>query len=599
MSRKNNDLTDGVNAAGASSAEEENNENTAAELLEQPVNVEKNNGISVSFSDTESEEDKAEEKPSEEQKDEKPKKKKRGHKKLRHGAMSVIYTVIFIAVIVLVNVIATMLFERYPLTIDLTESGKYSISEQSEEYIKSVDVPVTIKIFALEDSFIAVNDYTKQADEVIKNYCKFNDNISVEYIDVDSNPNIVTDYADQEVTAYSIIVETNAVDENGQPMKDDNGEQMKRVRSVSYMDMIELNEEFEKEASNSYGMTGEDYLIAYAGGSELNAFAMAVQANIVSASTADEAFISAIIAVTDPDPVTATVLTGREEAADISYLKRLLLANGYTVNEADIVSEDIPEDTDLCIIPAPTADYMDVEIEKIDAFLDNGGKLGKNLVYIASLYQQETPNLDEFLEEYYVQIETGVIIENDKEHYISNQYTTICDDISETFADDAGDNAKVLIQMARPIKLLAEEKGTIGTEAYLSSTDTAVVLDAQTGEQIENGKQIYAATASKAAFKDDGTADYSNIFVLGSESIVSNTYMSTSQYQNREYILSVINGLTGKSSVGITVEPKVISGNLFDITADQISLLKKIFIGVIPALTLILGLVVFLRRKHR
>lgn len=532
-------------------------------------------------------------------KDKKDKGKKREHKKLRHGAMSVIYTAVFIAVIVLINIIATIIFDKYPITFDLTKNNKYSVSEQSEEYIKGISVPVKIKIFAEEDSFIAINDYTKQANEVIKKYCRYNDNISVEYIDVDSNPNIVSEYADQNVEAYSMIVETESKDENGQPIKDENGDPLKRVRSVSYMDLIDLNDEFETEAQNSYGMSGEDYLIAYVGGNEANAFAMAVQADIVDASTADQAFISAIMAVTDPDPVVVSVLGGRDEYADITYFRKLLLANGYTVNDVNIVSEEIPEDTDLCVIPAPTVDYMPEEIDKVEAFLNNDGQMGKNLIYIASLSQQQTPNIDEFLEEYYIQVGSGVILENDMEHYLNYQYRTISDDISETFAGDTPDDAQILVEMARPIVLLEDEKGNIGTEAYLSSTANASVIDPQSGSTLENGKQIYAAVTSKVSFNDDGTADYSNIFVLGSDSIVSNQYMSISQYQNREYILNVTNGLTGKQSTGITIEPKVIEGKLFDITADQISLLKKIFIGVIPSLTLIIGFVIWLRRKHR
>jgi hypothetical protein len=152
---------------------------------------------------------------------------------------------------------------------------------------------------------------------------------------------------------------------------------------------------------------------------------------------------------------------------------------------------------------------------------------------------------------------------------------------------------------SRPITLLADEKGMIGTEAYVSSTDSAYVADMETGDEISNGTQIYAAVASKAKFNDDGSTDYSNILVIGSDAALSDTYLMYDQYQNREYILSVVNGLTGKSSTGITIEPKVITGNIFDITSAQITLLKVIFIGVIPAVTLIIGLVIWLRRKNR
>ena len=57
--------------------------------------------------------------------------------------------------------------------------------------------------------------------------------------------------------------------------------------------------------------------------------------------------------------------------------------------------------------------------------------------------------------------------------------------------------------------------------------------------------------------------------------------------------------MTGKTTSGLTIAPKVIKGNIFDITAEQIRLLKIIFIGVIPAVTLAIGLFIWLRRKNR
>jgi hypothetical protein len=306
------------------------------------------------------------------------------------------------------------------------------------------------------------------------------------------------------------------------------------------------------------------------------------------------------MAVSDPDPVVVTILTGREEVTSLTYFQKLLLANGYTVNTIDITTEDIPEDTDMCIIPAPQQDYLEADIEKVDTFINNDGNLGKNLIYIASYQQTDTPNLDEFLEEYCIDVGDGIVCESDTDHYYTQPYLTLADDISDNFVQDVtSESPKIMFYVSRPITLLADEKGKIGTEAYVSSTESAYVADMQTGEETSNGQQIYAAVASKAKFNDDGSADYSNILVIGSDAALSDTYLMYDQYQNREYFLSVVNGLTGKSSTGITIEPKVITGNIFDITSSQITLLKVIFIGVIPAITLIVGLVIWLRRKNR
>lgn len=531
-------------------------------------------------------------------------KKNREHKKLKHGMMSTIYTIAFVAVIVLVNIIATILFDKYPITFDLTKNNTYSISEKSEEYVKSIDTEVTFKIFAEEDAFTAINDYSKQANEVMKKYSKYNSKISVEYIDIDSNPDIVGEYSDQSISTYDIVVESYSKDDNGNYIKDDNGDPIKRIRKVSLLELINYTDDFEEQIMSAYSISAADYALGSCNNDELTAFAYSVAYGIVESSNADQAFLSALMAVTDPDPVTVTIVTGRNETSELSYFQTLLLANGYTVNSIDIKTEDIPEDTDLCIVPAPQTDYLDTEIQKLSDYLDNDGRLGKNMIYMAAAEQQKTPNLDEFLAEYYVEIGDDIILENDKEHAFVNNMTgtilTMADDISESFTQDVNtENPQIAIAYSRPVIQLETEKGKIVTETYISSTDNAYLVNAQSGDTEENGKQVYAVMASKAAFNDDGTADYSNIFVCGTVNMFSDEYMMYTQFQNREYFLSVINGMTGKTTAGITIEPKVITGNIFDVNAKHVRNLKIIFIGVIPALTLVTGLVIWLRRKNR
>ncbi len=526
---------------------------------------------------------------------------KKDHKKLRHGTMATVTTVIFVAAVVLVNIIAGIIFKRYPLSLDLTKNSKFSISEESEEYVKGIGTDVTIKVFAKEDVFADVNDYTKQAAEVIKRYCESNKHIKAEYIDIDSNPDIVSEYTDYTISNYSIIVESPSLDSSGNQILDDSGKALKRIRQVSLLDLVTLTDDFEQQ-TQGYGMSGSDYLTQYAGGDETTAFMLAVQNNVVKASTADQAFVSALMAVTDPNPMTVCVLTGRNELAPLSYLRKLLQANGYTVTEVNITTDDIPADADMCIMPAPQNDYMESEIQKVDDFVANDGKMGKQLIYIANYAQQETPNIDEFMEEYNVRFADGVAFETDQKHFTmsgSGQIYTIADSISETFADSIDvTDSQLLLAYPRPIKIISEEQGKQKVEALVTSTDQGCIMDTETGEALENGRQNLVVLSSKASFEDGG-AVYSNILVIGSSEMVSDQFLMFNQFQNRTYILSLINGMTGKTSTGMTIEPKVISANIFDITAEQIRNLKIVFIGVIPALTLITGLVIWLRRKNR
>ena len=513
---------------------------------------------------------------------EKVDKKKKEHKILKHGMMSTAFTVVFVAVVVLVNVVATALFERYPITIDLTKEKIYSISEESEEYVKKIDTDVLITVFATEEEFSKLTTYTRQADEVMKKYCKYNDKITYRYVDIDSNPDIMADYTDDTITQYDIIVETNPT------------EDVKRTRKLTLLDLVSFSDEFNEMMAN-YGMSVET--LAEQSGSALTV--LSYYGNYVDASNAEQAFTSAFMTVTDPNPITVTLLTGRSEITELNYFRTLLVANGYTVETIDITSQEISEETDVVIIPAPKTDYLSDEIKKLDAFLDNNGKLGKQILYIASIQQQDTPNIDEFLADYGVAIGGGAVCETYAGNYYNQQFVTIASTLSDNYMQDvATSEPKLLIQASRPVTLLFDEQNKITTEAYAQSTEDAFVMDLENGDTVAKGQQTYVAVATRSAFLDGGDTVYSNVIVAGSDFMFSDSYLQYTQYQNREYFLSLLNGITHKTD-GIIIEPKVIQGNVYDITEGQKSVLKWTFILIIPVIVLVAGLVIWLRRKNR
>ena len=546
--------------------------------LEEIVKKQREGKLGSEDTDPETREDADEEEPWE-----KPAKKKTNVKQLKHGMMATVLTLVFVAAVVLVNVIATVIFERYPLTLDLTKEKKYSISEQSEEYVKSIDTDVTVTIFSPEDNFLALSDYTRQAVEVLKKFKQYNDRISYRFVDIDASPDIVKDYGSDNVTTYDIMFETNPTSE------------VKRTRKVTLVDLLTFNDELLTNLNN-YGMSIET-LVAQMGGSVRF---LQYYGAYVEASRADEAFTSALMAVTDPNPVTAVFTTGRKEADKLSYLQSLLTANGYQVKTVDITKEEIPAETNLVVVPAPTVDYLPEEVKKLSNYLDNDGKMGKQMLYAGSVRQGETPNLDEFLEEWGIKIGTGLVCEQSGDNYYQFPYYTITTDISKNFTQDLNADPVLLNCMSRPVTLLFDERNNNGTEAYVKSTTNAYVADVKTGEQLGKGQQIYTAVASKAVFSSEtGDGTYSNIIVYGAVETLADSYLSFSQFSNREYVLSLINGVTHKTSTGVTIEPKVITGNVYDLTDSQKSGLQWTFTLIIPVVVLVIGGVIWLRRKNR
>ncbi len=519
-------------------------------------------------------------------------KKPANHKVLKHTTMATVLTVFFIAIVVMINIVASIIFDRYPLTIDLTENSKYSISEESIEYVKGIDSEITVTVLADEEAFASVNEYTVQAQELLQRYKEYNGNIKIRYVDLLKNPEIASDYPDVALKDYDIVFETYVADP-------ETGEKFHRVKVVNLAQMVSWSTEFSTQLEQYYGMDIESLAENYGAVNVVAAYGGAIVG-----SNAEQAFTSALMNITDPNPMEIAFLTGRDEVSDFTRFKSLLSANGYTVSTIDITTEEIPEHIDLIVVGAPATDYLDSEIKKISDFLINGGNLEKDMIYIASVKQAKTPNLDEFLEEYGIQIEEAIVAENDSKYVYAdlytNEYINIAQIDSENYLQDINTDSLVLaFKRSRPIKLLFEEENMMVTEKFLTSTKMGYVFDYEdASEPISKGEQIYLAISSKAVFIGEETG-YSNLMVIGSEAFFDDTILSASQFQNGEYIISLLNGMTRKSSTGFVVESKTVLGNTFDLTEKQASVLKWTFQAIIPLAVLLIGLIVHKRRKNK
>ncbi len=525
-------------------------------------------------SESEASDDKSEKKKK--TKKDKKTKEAKNHKKLKHGTMATVLTVVFVAVLVLVNIVATSIFDRFPLTIDMTSDNSYTVSDETLDYIKKVDKKIKITVLSEEDDFISTSKYIRQSNEILKNIAKSNKNIDIEYVDLMSNPEITSEYEDS-LSEYDIIVEA--------------GENHERTTVVHPEDLVSFSSDFEESFQSNMGATIETFIEYYGGMTAIQSYSTGIESNC-----AEQAFASAILRVTDADPKTVTFLTGRSELTSLDYFQTLLKANGYNVDSIDITTEDIPEDSDLIVMGAPGVDYTDAEVEKVSAFMDNGGNMKKNLLYIESVQQPKTPNIDELLEEYGISFRDEFVYDSSGSN-ASNGYVFM-EMANDSFMDDLKDDSLRLFTniYTKPIDIELSDKEMKTCEAYIQTSDTGYTMDEDQNE-LTSGVIITAAVGSKAVFVDDET-NYSNLIALGSEYFLDDTVLQMTQYLNRQWILSLVNGVTGKSA-DITIEPKTVEGSLFDLTNIQIRVLEWVFIVIIPVIVLAIGIVVWIRRKNR
>ena len=129
---------------------------------------------------------------------EKPAKEKRpfNRRKLRFGAYATGFTALFIAGLVVVNVIASYLSKNYPLNLDFTADKIFTVSEDNKKYIKDVKQKIEVTICSDEAnytsgavaSYLGMEDqtggkYFVQAVELLREYEKLNKNITFKFAD--------------------------------------------------------------------------------------------------------------------------------------------------------------------------------------------------------------------------------------------------------------------------------------------------------------------------------------------------------------------------------------------------------------------------------
>ncbi len=507
-------------------------------------------------------------------------------RKLKYGSFATALTVFVIAAVVLVNIVATLLFDRFPITLDLTSGSIYTVTDETAEYIGGIDVPVSITVLSSEEEYRAISNYTAQTVELLKNYTQHNPRITVKYVDMLSNPDFVANYS-QTLQSGDIIVE---------PDDGTHG----RVKIVSLTDLINVPEDYASYLSSSAAAYGEEYTHSMFVAGE-------TARQITLTSNAEQAITSAIMTVTDANPITVAVLSypGANEA-DVSGLTDLLDVNGYLLTNIDIQSGELSYDVDLAIIPAPKVDYTTDEITKIEKWLEGPtGRLEKDLIYVASAAQPATPNLDGLLYKYGITVEPKIIYETDTDRWIGQDTPTytLQDIVTENYLSDVTNMGRsFFVPDARALSLRFDNvDSTNSCEPLIASSASSELRDMyQTdAEGTERGSFYSAAIGrQKKVNQDDHISTFTNVIVFGTELMLDSRIIKSSGYNNGDFIISMLNEITGKSS-GITITPKSVASDTFEITTAQTRTLTLVFAAVIPVVILAIGTFVWIRRRHK
>ena len=134
-------------------------------------------------------------------------KKLHQHKRAKYTSYLAVSVAVVMLLVVGLNVVVGLLADRYHLELDFTADSLFSLSKESEEYVKDVNIPVTVYMLNSR-SVWEESANSAQILSMVRSYAAINDQIKVEFVDLDENPTFQNNYPKLELVAYDVIFET-------------------------------------------------------------------------------------------------------------------------------------------------------------------------------------------------------------------------------------------------------------------------------------------------------------------------------------------------------------------------------------------------------
>lgn len=305
---------------------------------------------------------------------------------------------------------------------------------------------------------------------------------------------------------------------------------------------------------------------------------------------------------------------GNTERAGFSQAKEQMEKANYEVKELLLAREaKVADDAALVIVPGPRTDLFPQELQSLDAYIAQGGKV----FFMATPFQSE--GLVKYLEKYGVILDDDVVIELNPVGQLFgvgplvpliNQYEShpITKDLggvmtlfpltrsleaaktppkgisvsalARTSAQSWGETDKSVFQRGEAKHDPGEKTGPLPV-AVVATID-APAADAKAEEKPADGAP--ARKSAKSRLVVVGTADFASNQFLGAQG-------------NRDFFLNVVSWLAEQEDL-ISIRPKDTRQSPIVLTSAQSSLVLWLPLAVLPGAVLFCGIMVVMNRRR-
>lgn len=504
------------------------------------------------------------------------------NRRFKYGSLAVALTVIFIALIIVLNAVVYALTYTNGWYIDLSGQQNFGITKASTDELDNVltdNTQIQIIFCQPKDKVLAdsAGYYVYKCAESYKK--AYPNNINLVFVDIVKHPEVANEYLvkhGETLTPDNVIIESKSVDKAQQQ----EGYVYDNVRVVNYTSFFV----FDEDSGGVYAFKGElsftSHLISLCHGSPICYFTTGNGETISASDSSGNTFNSA--------------------------LAELFMDAGFIVKKIDLDDANASlNDAKVVVMNDPKWDITQTEKDVLSQFMSDGR--GNMMVFLspesmAKKESEELKNLKVFLKEWGIEVEGGPVSDLSNSLAASNGLAVVADYPTTGFAsslhkhirENVGTVPKTVINSPLAFNCVWNNNanGTKELGWLLHSYATAELGDYK-------NEMFDIAAVVRNIFLDSATArEFESYMLVTSTGFVDADYLRSNAYGNRDIILSLAAEMA-KVLVVKDIEYTVFANEELTITTEEAYTWTVVLVAVIPVVVLgIGGAVCFVRRRR-
>ena len=495
----------------------------------------------------------------------------RDNRRYKYGSLSVIFTVAFIALIIVLNLVFSSLSLSGDLTVDLTREDYTSLGDETHRLLDGLgkDLDITITFMSPRDTYDdqtynykGINLFSLIRD-LAENYAREYDGsgergtVRVEYKELNTDPEFeakVLEESATKLTAGSVIVK---------------GPYHYRVLNVQGF--------FEVDNGEYYSFNGE------------------------------YRFTTAILQSSISQPQVVSFTTGHGETTSQSLLE-LYAGAGFEIALVNLAESDLDPRTCLLVCSDPQTDFSYAEVDKVTSYLNKY----KSFLVFVDAETPELPALQSCLNDgwgvnynpLYRVTDATHSLDGDHSN-VSAKYPEIDDEkasamasyqIFKTVADMGGQITTSLPNCVELIEKPLITKDNFIVEKVLTTYPTAVSANSA-GVVGTEGEMPEMLLSTRMTYGENNVPMYAYVMLVGSTGFANDANLAAAQRGNRRVLLAAAR-VFGSELTSPEIYSKKFGSSALDIETGTATTLTWLICTIVPGVVLILGVVMFFRRRH-